>query len=399
MPESSSSPQRRRGRRGFLFFVLLVVVAAGVWWWSGQQGADDTDAPGGFAGGMRGGFGGPVPVRAGTADLRQMDHTLQAIGTVTALNTVTVNSRVEGELDEILFNEGGYVEKNDVIARIDPRTYQVGLEQAQGQLAQTRARLTNAKQDLQRYEQLFGQQSIARQQLDSQQALVNELEATQQANQAAVEDAQLQLSFTDIVAPVSGRVGLRQVDVGNLIRAGSTDGLVVITQTQPISVRFSLPQADLPDVQAAMQDHDLKVDVYGSDGGTILDSGTLQAVDNQIDTATGTVSLKARLPNQDEALFPNQFVNVRLHVESGERLAIPSAALQYGSIGAFVYVIDEDDSVRVQEVAAGQADGRYVMISAGLEAGDRVVLEGVDRLREGSEVEVIEDETGDGNES
>lgn len=391
MPDPDTALYRRRRGRG-LFYVLLVAVLAGAWWYYSHQ--DDTPAKQPTAmQGMRGGFGGPVPVRVASATLRQMDHTLRAIGTVTALNTVTVHSRVDGELQEILFKDGSQVQKGDVLARIDPRTYQVQLEQAQGQLAQAQAQLNNAQQDLKRYQQLFAQQSIARQQLDAQAAQVQELTATIKSNQAAVESARLQLEFTEIVAPISGRLGLRQVDAGNLISSGSTEGLVVITQTQPVSVRFNVSQGDLPAVLQAVRGGDgLVVDVYGSDGTILLDSGVLVAVDNQIDTTTGTVSLKAEIPNKDQALFPNQFVNVELLVDSDQSLAVPAAAVQYGSIGAFVYVIDSDDKVRIQEVMPGQSDQRYMAISAGLSAGDRVVTEGVDRLREGSAVEIVPDD-------
>jgi len=399
MPQSSGSEYSSRRGRGWFYLFLIVAIAAGGWWYSQQEGGEQaSQAPAGF-GGMRGAFGGPVPVRAAQAEQRQINHSLRAIGTVTALNTVTVRSRVEGELREIHFTEGDRVEKDALLARIDPRTYEVQLNQALGQLAQTRARLDNARQDLARYQTLHRQQSIARQQLDTQQALVAELQATLEANEAAVENARLQLSFTEITAPVSGRVGLRQTDIGNLVSAGSGDGLVILTQTQPIAIRFSLPQADLPVVVAAQAAAPLKVDVLAADDTTVLAQGELLAIDNQIDTATGTVSLKARTDNADESLFPNQFVNVRLHVDSGDSLAIPVAAVQYGSIGSFVYVIDDEDTVHIQEVVVGQLDGRHVAISAGLSPGDRVVTEGVDRLRDGSEVEVMTDQSDTGSDS
>lgn len=391
MPDPKATPYRPRRRRGGLYLLLLVVIAAGVYWYYNQ--GDRTPAPpAGHSGGMRGMFGGNVPVRVATAELRTLDHTLQAIGTIEAFNTVTVRSRVDGELMEILFSDGQRVEEGDVLARIDPRTYQVQLDQALGQQAQNRAQLNNAERDLQRYQQLFKQQSLARQQLDTQLALVEQHRAMAQTNQAAVDNAELQLSFTEITAPLTGRLGLRQVDVGNLVSANSADGLVVITQVQPISVRFSLPQADLPDVRAAMlSGRDLPVSVYGPDGTTLLDQGELSAVDNQIDVSTGTVSFKARLPNADENLFPNQFVNVKLNVDSGQSLAVPVTAIQYGSIGAFVYVIDEQNAAHIKEVVPGRVDGRFMAISAGLSPGERVVTDGIDRLREGSTVEIVDD--------
>lgn len=391
MPESSTpTHDRRRGGSFWFYLLLLAMVAAAAYWYFNR----DASAPAGQAGGhgpMRSMFAGNVPVRIATAQSQVLDYTLQAIGTVEAFNTVTVRSRVDGELLELLFEDGQRVEQGDVLARIDPRTYQVQLDQALGQLAQTRAQLQNAQLDLQRYEQLFKQNSLARQQLDTQRALVEQFRATEKTNQAAVDNAQLQLDFTEVTAPISGRLGLRQVDVGNLISANTAEGLVVITQVQPISVRFSLPQGDLPDVLTAMRSgRSLPVRVYAADGVTLLDQGELSAIDNQIDISTGTVSFKARLPNADETLFPNQFVNVELGVDSGQSLAVPVTAVQYGSIGAFVYVLDEDDVVHIREVVPGRVDGGYMAINAGLAAGERVVTDGVDRLREGSKVDIVD---------
>ena len=394
MSDSKATPYRPRRGRSVLYAVLLVAVAVGAYWHYGRS--DRGSAPpagqaGGMAG-MRGMFGASVPVRIATAQPRTMDHTLGAIGTIEAFNTVTVRSRVDGELQDILFSDGQKVEQGDVLARIDPRSYQVQLDQALGQQAQNLAQLKNAELDLQRYQQLFKQNSLARQQLDTQAALVEQHRAVAQTNQAAVDNARLQLSFTEITAPLSGRLGLRQVDVGNLIGANATEGLVVITQVQPISVRFSLPQADLPDALAAMRSgRSLAVEVYGPDGVTLLDQGELSAIDNQIDVGTGTISFKARLPNADENLFPNQFVNVRLNVDSGQSLAVPVTAVQYGSIGAFVYVISEENTAHIKEIVPGRVDGSYMAVTAGLSAGERVVTDGIDRLREGSTVEIVDD--------
>lgn len=389
MPDSKATPYRRR--RGGLYLLLFVMLAVGAYWFYNR--GDRTPAPpAGHSMGMRSMFAGNVPVRVAMAELRTLDHTLQAIGTIEAFNTVTVRSRVDGELQEILFTEGQRVEQGDVLARIDPRTYQVQLEQALGQQAQNIAQLKNAERDLQRYQQLYKQNSLARQQLDTQLALVEQHRAMAQTNQAAVDHARLQLSFTEITAPLTGRLGLRQVDAGNLISANSTDGLVVITRIQPISVKFSLPQADLPDVRTAMRSgRRLPVAVYGPDGMRMLDQGELSAIDNQIDVGTGTVSFKATLPNADEKLFPNQFVNVRLNVDSGQNLAVPVSAVQYGSIGAFVYVIDDQDTAHIRQVVPGRVDGGYMAVSAGLSPGERVVTDGIDRLREGSTVEIVDD--------
>lgn len=393
MPDHRPVVRHRGAARRWLILMLIAVLAAGGWWFYDRK-ADQQPAQGargGFAAGMRGGFGGPTPVRAAVAELRRMDHVLRAIGTVTPLNTVAVRSRVDGELQSLEFDDGAWIERGDVLAHIDPRTWQVQLDQALGQQAQTQAQLANARQDLKRYQQLFQQQSLARQQLDTQQALVNQLEATARANQAAVDQARLQLEFTEVRAPITGRLGLRQVDVGNLV--GAADVLVTITQTRPIAVQFSLPQADLPVIAQAMQSgRKLDVRVYGSDDTTLLGQGVLAAIDNQIDAATGTVLLKASLPNNDNALFPNQFVNVALTVESGESLAVPVAAVQYGSVGAFVYVVDDQNKARIQTVVPGQTHEDYMAIHAGLTPGAAVVTDGIDRLREGSDVDVVADE-------
>lgn len=393
MPDSSSTPYRPRRGRTLLYVVLFAVIAAGGYWYYTSRTSESPMAPAGQHGAMRGMWGGDVPVRVARAEVRDMDYTLRAIGTVEAYNTVTVRSRVEGELQELLFADGQRVEEGDVLARIDPRSYQVQLDQALGQQAQNLAQLDNAERDLQRYQQLYQQKSIARQQLDTQMALVQQHRAAAQSNQASVDHARLQLSFTEIIAPISGRLGLRQLDVGNLVSANAAEGLVVITQVQPISVRFSLPQADLPDVRTAMRSgRSLPVHVYGPDDTTLLASGELAAVDNQIDVGTGTVSFKARVPNTDENLFPNQFVNVRLSVDSSQSLAIPVTAVQYGSIGAFVYVIDDQNTAHIREIVPGRADGHYLTIQAGLSPEEIVVVDGVDRLRGGSKVEIVADD-------
>jgi|SRR5690625_3317402 len=387
MPPIDESPPQRRSRSWIVYLLIALVVAGGVWWYVNQpQQAESPSGPMGLRS-----FGGPVPVRVAEVKQQAMDQTLQAIGTVKAFNTVTVKSRVEGELLALPKAEGSYVTQGDIIARLDPRTYEVQAEQAKGQLAQTRARLENAQQDLARYQRLASQQSIARQQLESQQALVQELTATRQANEAAVRQAELQLEFTEISAPVSGQLGLKKVDVGNLVSPGGSDGLMVITQTQPIAVTFSIPQAYLQEVKSARRGDDLEVQVITPGASEPLATGVLTAIDNQIDPDTGTVTLKARLENEDQALFPNQFVNVVLKIASAEALTIPVSALQYGAKGAFVYKVDDDNTVAIQEVVAGQTHEGLVAIAAGLTPGDIVVTEGVDRLRDGSEVDIVAD--------
>ncbi len=331
-----------------------------------------------------------VPVRLATVETGPIDYTLKAIGTVTAFNTVTVRSRVDGELQKIAFTDGQKVREGDLLAQIDPRSYQVELDQALGQQKQNEAQLQNAQRDLQRYQLLFKQNSIAKQQVDAQAALVQQYLGSRKSDQAAVDSATLQLSFTRIIAPISGRLGLRKLDQGNMINASNTDGLVVITQTQPISVMFTLPQAQLPDVLEKIRGgQTLAVELYDRDDVRKIATGDLMALDNQIDVATGTVKLKARFANENESLFPNQFVNVRLRVGTAESLVVPTMAVQQGSIGAFVYLVDDESKVHVQPIVIGRVDEKRVAVASGLSAGQRVVVEGLDRLREGAKVEVV----------
>ena len=381
------SPQRR----GRLWLLLAVLLAAAVYWfWPASQG------PAGPGGRGMAGFTMPVPVRIATVQQATVNNVLRALGTVTAFNTVTVRSRVDGPLEQILFHEGQKVQEGDVLAVIDPKPFQASLDRAQGQLKQMQAQLGNAQRDLARYQTLFKQNSLARQQLDSQLALVQQLQGQVQSAQADVDDARLQLGYTRITAPISGRLGLRKVDVGNMVRASDTEGLVVITQTQPISVRFSLPQVNLSDVLARRgQGEPLAVQLYDRSDRNRLATGTLQALDNQIDVATGTVALKARFANDDESLFPNQFVNVRMAVASAQGPVVPTAAVQQGSVGSFVYVLNDDDTVRLQVIDTGWVDGQMMQVLSGLAAGDRVVVEGIDRLRQGAKVNIITGSPGE----
>ena len=273
---------------------------------------------------------------------------------------------------------------------MDPREYQVALDQAVGQQQQNAAQLESAKQDLERYRLLFRQNSIARQQVEQQEALVKQLEGTRVSDQAAVDSAGLQLSYTRITAPISGRLGLRKVDQGNIVTPSDADGLVTITQTQPISVEFTLPQSEVGDVLEQLRlGRQLEVVLYDQNDVRELARGELMSVDNQIDVSTGTLRLKARFSNEDERLFPNQFVNVRLLVSTQEGLAVPSASVQVGSIGSFVYVADAEDTVHIRRIVTGRVDGPRTAVVEGLEAGERVVVEGTDRLREGAKVDVV----------
>ena len=390
MSDVRSQASRSNRTRWWVGGVLVLVLAAGAYWYFKPAPGAPADNP--FRPGAMGAM--KTPVRVAPVEQSTINVVLNAIGTVTAFNTVVVQSRVDGELQKIHFDDGQKVAEGDLLAQIDPRPYQVQLDQALGQQAFNQAQLANARRDLARYQALFKQNSIAKQQVDSQAALVQQYLGTQKSDQAAVDSARLQLSFTKIKAPISGRLGLRKLDQGNLISQASTDGLVVITQTQPISVVFTLPQAQLPRVLSRFREGQaVPVHLYDSTNTVKLADGTLDSIDNQIDVATGTLKLKARFENQDERLFPNQFVNVRVEVSSGEpAIVVPTKAVQQGSKGAFVYRVDADEVVHVQHVTTGVVDGDRIAISSGLEPGQRVVTEGVDRLREGAAVEVV---TGD----
>lgn len=339
---------------------------------------------------------GPVPVRLTEVGSGDFHIELKALGTVTALNTVNVRSRVDGELVKVFFEEGQLVKAGGLLAQIDPRPYQVALQQAEGTLAQNQAQLKNAEIDLVRYQGLYAEDSIAKQTLDTQQALVGQYRGTVKSNQAAVAEARLNLDFTRIRAPISGRLGLRQVDLGNLVRSSDTTPLVVITQVEPIAVNFTLPEKDLPPVLARVRDNQkLRVEAWDRGEQQRLAEGELHSLDNQIDVATGTVKLKARFANTGEQLFPNQFVNVRLRVETRQQATlIPSAAVQFGARGTFVFVLGEGDKVQIRDVRIAASDGATSLVEEGVKVGERLVLEGIDKLKDGSQVQVIGNEPG-----
>lgn len=334
-----------------------------------------------------------VPVKTVAAKRDALAVYLKAIGTVTPLNTVTVRSRVDGQLIRVAFTEGQKVRKGDLLAVIDPDPYKIKLAQAEGNQKQNLAQLQNAERDLDRLKQLFEKTLVTAQELDAAQARVAERRGALAANEAQVEDARLQLAYTRIEAPIDGRLGLRQVDPGNLIRPGDSSGLVVITQTQPISVVFTIPEVDLQKVLEPLRSgKELAVEAWDRNEQHLIETGVLRTVDNQINIATGTVRLKAEFSNADEILFPNQFVNVRLRVNTVENaIVIPADAVQFGSRGTYVYVVDAKSRSIIHDVVLGPSDGTWQAVTQGVAVGDQVVLEGLDRLREGRPVTIVND--------
>ncbi|MFL6573537.1 MAG: MdtA/MuxA family multidrug efflux RND transporter periplasmic adaptor subunit [Burkholderiales bacterium] len=385
-------------RRNLLVAALVLVAAAalvGAWiYYDKTRGGEAAAQPQGKTGNAgkgrgKGADGGPIPVVASVAEVGDIPIYLSGLGTVVPMRTVIVRSRVDGELVRVNFAEGQYVKEGDLLAQVDPRPFQVQLDQAEGQLTKDQALLANARIDLERYRTLFQQDSIAKQQVDTQAALVQQYEGTVRTDRAVADNARLQLSYARITAPISGRLGLRQVDAGNIVHAADANGLVVITEVQPVTVVFTLPQDNLPAVmQRVKSNARLAVEAWDRGFRVKLASGQLLTVDNVIDITTGTVKLKAKFANADLALFPNQFVNARMLLDTRKGvITIPSAALQRGSQGSFVYVVNDDNTVGLRPVKLGPGDGERVAVESGVAAGERVVVDGMDRLREGARVQ------------
>jgi len=395
--DSASATAPSKSHR-WLWVLVLGAVALGGWYYRNSRSASqaaDPAAPA-AAGKGRGGFGAGgmvVPVVVATAQRGDLPVYFNGLGTVTAFNTVTVRSRVDGQLISVAFKEGQFVHEGDLLAQIDPRPFQVQLAQALGQLAKDQAQRRDAEVNLERFKLLFKEGVIPQQQLDTQAALVGQFDGAIASDQSQIDNAKLQLTYSRITAPISGRIGLRLVDAGNIVHSTDTNGLLVITQLQPISVIFSLPQDQLPDVNAKLRSGvQLVVDAYDRDDTAKIASGKLQTIDNQIDPTTGTYKLKSMFTNADNALFPNQFVNVHLLVDTKHNLTIvPAAAIQRGPQGTYIYAVAKDPATKdatakISPVTIAQTTGNSVGLSAGLNPGDVVVIDGQDKLQDGTKV-------------
>ena len=379
--------------RWWLWIVVLGLIAVSIWYYRAAHSTSEAGAkgvPGSYGKGGPGDYGmfGPVPVVVATAQKGDLPVYLIGLGSVTAFNTVTVRSRVDGQIVKVNFTEGQFVHEGDALMEIDPRPFQVMLEQAEGQLAKDQAQLHDVQVDFERYTTLYNEGVVPKQQVDTQQAQVGQFLGAIKADQATIDNAKLQLVYSRITAPISGRVGLRLVDIGNIVHATDTTGLLVITQLQPISVIFTLPQDQLQQVLVKIRGGGvLPVQAYDRDDTTKIADGKLATIDNQIDPTTGTYKLKAIFSNDNNVLFPNQFVNVHMLVDTKRNVVIvPAAAIQRGPQGTYVYVVSRGDTVNIRMVTVAQTTGNNVGVSSGLNAGDVVVIDGQDKLQNDSKV-------------
>jgi multidrug efflux system membrane fusion protein len=388
----SASPQAPSPkRRAWIWVLILAALAVGVWYYRSTRATSQAQDPAtaaarGRAGAGQGSF--VVPVVVAAAQRGDLPVYFNGLGTVTAFNTVTLRGRVDGQLVNVAFKEGQFVHQGDLLAEIDPRPFQVQLEQAQGQLAKDQAQRKDAEVNFERFKLLLKEGVIPQQQLDTQAALVGQSDGAIRSDQAQIDNAKLQLTYCRITAPISGRVGLRLVDAGNIVHATDTNGLLVITQLQPISVIFSLPQDQLPQVAAKLRvGAQLPVEAYDRDDTSRIATGKLATIDNQIDLTTGTYKLKSIFSNENNILFPNQFVNVHLLVDVKHNLTIiPTSAIQRGPQGTYVYAVANGNTAKIHIVTIAQVTGNNLGLSAGLEPGELVVVDGQDKLQDGSKV-------------
>src|SRR5438445_1152550 len=386
-PALTKPTPRFRHWRWIAVAVAVIAVAVAAWFWFGHRSREQVKARGKGDPNAR-----TVPVVAAPARKGTIDVYLDALGTVTPRNMVVVRSRVDGQLLSVAFREGQDVKAGELLAQIDPRPFEVQLTQANGQMARDQAQLKNAQLDLERYKTLLGQDSISKQQVDTQEALVRQYQGAVLSDQGAIDNAKLQLTYSRVTAPISGRVGLRQVDPGNMVHASDSNGLVTIAQVKPMTVIYPVPEDNVPRIVKRTQSgEEVAVEAYDRSGKNKLATGRLLTFDNQIDTATGTVKLKAEFPNQDAALFPNQFVNVRMAVETRQDVTlVPSAAIQRGAPGTFVFLVKQDQSVGMTPVKLGATEGENTEVQSGVDPGNLVVVDGADKLRDGSKVELVD---------
>ncbi len=404
---SKPTSARQRFLKLIVMLLLLVIVAFAIYYFfmggkdaltrtqevsavQGQRVAVPSGRPtGGRGAGM---MGLATPVSVVVAEELPMDFIIRGLGTALPSESVLVRSQVTGPLTKIYFEEGAAVEAGEPLFEIDPRPFTARLQQTKAEYQQNEAQLANAQADFKRYQTLFKQNSIAKQQVDTQEALVNQLLANRASLQATVVQAEIELEYTTVTAPISGRVGLRQVDVGNLVQANATEGLVTITQNQPMDVEFAISELYVPQIASKFyQQVPIEVRLYDRNSSQYLGNGYLLSMDNQIDIATGTIKVKARFDNSDHMLFPNQFVNVRLVADRFDHtLSVLTDAIQHGRQGAFVFLVNDDMTVEQRSIQQGIVDAEYTQVTEGLVEGDRIVVEGIDRLRAGSKVEIVD---------
>ena len=383
-PPTEEKPARKSAWKRWVYVILIVIVLLALLVWRQRSTGRPMMARGAKAPPTA------LPVVVHTAALGDIDIYLDGLGTVTPLATVTLRTQISGQLTKVAFTEGQMVEKGAVLATIDPRPYQAALEQYQGQLRQAQAQLAEARIDLSRYETLSEQDSIAKQQVDSARALVTQYEGLVQTGQANVDSAKLNLAYCQVIAPVAGRVGLRMVDEGNYVTPGDANGLVVLTRVKPITVIFTVPEQQMLAVASRLHSGaTIPVEAFDQNQTRKLAGGTLSAIDNQVDTTTGTFRLRAVFANEDESLFPNQFVNVRMLLDTQHNvIVIPTAGIERNQLGTFVYIVKPDNTVAIHPVTLGTTEGEHVAIASGLKVGERVVVDGADRLTDGVPVTV-----------